>query len=913
MLMLDRNTAARWPNLPGYPSIDDDWPADAAFEYFDEGWIERPIADRFDEIASRHGDKVAVADGLRQLTYRALRRAAFHLARRIDALVPAGRPVGILLPNDALFPVAALACLAAGRPYVPIDPSFPAQRIDEITREAAFSAMIIDRIAGEVFYDAGSLPCLDIGTSLDVADEQSLPAAPAAGPAVILYTSGSTGRPKGICNDQRAILQRVAQATNSCHVSADDRFFLLSSPGTIAGTRETFSALLNGATLHIADPIRLGINGVLAMLQEARVTIGYGVPALMRQLLRAPGAKDAFAHARTVRIGGDIPVESDLALCRAVLPPVCRILIAFSSTEVPTIFQWFVPPEWKPDGVRLPVGRPWPGMSFTIEEDGAPVPAGEAGELVVESSYLALGHWQEGRLQPGPFVTDPRDRSVRVLHTGDLVRLRPDGLVEMVGRKDRQIKIHGSRVDVGEVEAVLRGCPGVADCAVIVRRQGEDASALVAYVVAGDPAQALLASDLKQALAARLPWRMRPAQIRVLDTIPHLPGFKVDVRALEKLDRQERAQLDAAPPATAVADDPGTNSTAPAGDARVRTAVEHAWTTVLGPRSFRANIPWDEAGGDSLGALHLWCLIEEALGTRLAIESLESNATPAVLIAALEKRLSPAAAGSAPPAGAAGPPLVFFMPPADGDTPLQAQFRAAFHHQIRFEVVQYPPWRDMIDGGGGFDVLVDAVVAQVVATGGGDIFLAGYSFGGFVAWETARRLAALKRRVSFVGLIDTQREFQSSSPQGRIAKAGNLIRAVSRPRDMCVAAMQRSLKFLARKSAFRPLRQFGRLASLLPATAAFTCYYHLNYQLRVQAMRRSPLRPSAAPTYLFRTDEFSVQAAESTWGGLAADLKVISVGGAHLSVLRPPARENLCRQFLQAVHAARPPAQAATT
>src|SRR6202022_2288366 len=119
---------------------------------------------------------------------------------------------------------------------------------------------------------------------------------------------------------------------------------------------ETFAALLNGATLYVADPSRLGINGVLRMLRDARATVGYIVPALLRQLLAAPDAKEAFGHARIVRIGGDIPVTDDLALCRLMLPSSCHILIAFSSTEAPTIFQWFIPRDWNPDGIRLPIG-----------------------------------------------------------------------------------------------------------------------------------------------------------------------------------------------------------------------------------------------------------------------------------------------------------------------------------------------------------------------------------------------------------------------------------------------------------------------------------------------------------------------------------------------------------------------------
>jgi non-ribosomal peptide synthetase component F len=231
----------RWRDSHADLPLDHEGPTDVAFEQFDDVWVERPIVDRFNQVVARYGDKTAVVDEITRLTYRELQRASFHLACRIEALVPAGQPVGILLPNNALFPLAALACLAVGRPYVPIDPQYPRTRIDQIRQEAGLAAMIINRIEGQVFDGAGSLPYLDIGTSLDGADEQVPAVATSGGPAVILYTSGSTGQPKGICNDQRAILQRVAQATNSCHLNANDRFYLLSTPGTIAGVRETFA------------------------------------------------------------------------------------------------------------------------------------------------------------------------------------------------------------------------------------------------------------------------------------------------------------------------------------------------------------------------------------------------------------------------------------------------------------------------------------------------------------------------------------------------------------------------------------------------------------------------------------------------------------------------------------------------
>src|SRR4051794_16405192 len=142
MTVLDRISNGEGQTSPGDLPLDHDGPLDVAFKPWDETSLDRAIIDIFNEVATRHGDKIAVADERTRLSYRALQGASRHLARRIGASVPAGRPVGILLPNSALFPVAALACLAAGRPYVPIDPSYPQARIDDIQNEAGLAAII---------------------------------------------------------------------------------------------------------------------------------------------------------------------------------------------------------------------------------------------------------------------------------------------------------------------------------------------------------------------------------------------------------------------------------------------------------------------------------------------------------------------------------------------------------------------------------------------------------------------------------------------------------------------------------------------------------------------------------------------------------------------------------------------------
>jgi amino acid adenylation domain-containing protein len=879
-------------------ALDRDGPLEVPFERFADDWVERPIAERFEWIAARHGDSVAIDDGRRCFTYAALRRAVRCLAWRIDAAVLPGLPVGVLLADGALFPVAALAALAAGRPYVPIDARYPAERNARVMRDAGLAAVVADGTAPAL---PPGLQPIDIATALGAADEPLPIVAPGAGPACILYTSGSTGEPKGICNEQRAILQRVSQFTNAAHLHPGDRFILLSSPGTIAGLRDTLATLLSGASLYVADPHAVGVRGVMETLRQHGITVCYAVPALLRQLLAMPAARPAFAHLRLLRLGGDIVLASDLALCRAVLPRQCHVMIGFGSTEVPTVFQWFAPTSWREDGVRLPVGCPVPGVDFAVlGDDGTAVAAGETGELIVRSRYLALGHWRDGRVDPGPLRADPGDPSCRIMRMGDLVRQRPDGLWELVGRTDRQVKIRGLRADPGEVEAALRRSPAVLDAAVVTRKSGSEVTALVAYVVPRTGADEALAGTLRGLVAASVPPHMRLAAIRFIDAIPQLPGFKPDFARLEELDRAESDRQATVTRASVAA---------PAGDIppAIRRAVERAWTAVLDRRSLLADRPWDEAGGDSLKALQLWFHIEEQLGRRLALDALDERTPPRRLMAALAAALGPGAARPARASGDTTVPLVFLMPGMMGDDPSLVRFRAGFDGAVRFKLVDYPDWRETMDSGVDFGAIVDRVVAAIVAEGDGQPYrLAGYSYGGFVAYAAAQCLVERGYRVGFLGLLDSRRSGPEDSRE-----LGHYLRLLRAPRRWPMAALRSALVRLPR---CRLLRALVERLMRQPSLAAFSFHWRLIEELRVRALRRWHPTPLDVPVTLFLSDErVSDSPADYGWGGLCRSLIVVKIGGTHTSMLEPPLRDRLRAEFLHAQGLADDAPGAATT
>jgi len=843
-----------------------------------------------EEVVPQRRGKVASADDTLQLTFDDLARASLNLADRLDAIAPPGRPVGLLMSNGALIPVATLACLASGRPYIPIDPNYPAAHIEAVLRDAGVGAIVTAKPSPALSAELPPLPAADAMTALRAGDAPRRTQLPASGPAAILYTSGSTGRPKGACHDQQTILERVATATEMMRASDQDHFALLGSPTIISALYIPFTSLLLGATLFFADARRLGISKTIQFLRERRITATYIVPALLRELLGAPGAKEAFSHFRAIRTGGDVVIARDMGLWRSVLPPTCRVWISLSSTEMPAVFQWIVPRDWEPDGARLPVGYARPQDPFVIVDDnGDPVADGETGELIIKSRNLALGYWQDGALKP--FATDPDDPSVRIFPSGDLVRVRGDRLTEMVGRKDRQVKIRGFRVNLGEVEGVIRNCPGVAAAAVVARRQGEEVRALVAYVEP-DKSAPVDVADLKGMLEELLPPQMRPSRIHFLDAIPLLPGFKVDVKALLSIDQQYAApgtspDIDRHARNGDLAARPQAIDLTAASTRRVHAATRQAWVTILDERSFDANVPFEEAGGDSLAALHLWSLIEHALKAELSFDNLRLDMTPRTLTESIEKQLTRSKPGNG---AGASTPLLFYFPTAEGDTFLQAQLRAGMSADVRCEIVRYPSALDFLESEAKFEALVDASVRQIAEHTDQPCNIVGYSFGGFVAWATACRLKELGRPLNLVGLIDARR-----------MRAGmvqtNVRRLLLEPRYAVDRAVRGGLRLTVETGYFPLLRSFHKATSMLPPKAAFRTHLHLIEQLRMYACRRWAPAVLDHPVCLFRSDELP-DSPDFGWGKLCPRLEIVPIGGTHDSLLYPPDRDVLCEKIV---------------
>ena len=565
-------------------------------------------------------------------------------------------------------------------------------------------------------------------------------------PACVLFTSGSTGRPKSIVNSQRNLLQRVAQSINAAHINTADRLLTLASPSTIVGVRDVLTALLAGASIHLLDPHGMGAREILTVIGAEASTILFAFPALLRSIV---AARDARAHAslRLVRVGGDTTVWSDIETLRTWLVPESAIQLVYAATEAPML-QWFVDETCGREEARIPIGYPLPGNRLAlVDEKGGATPPGEVGELIVASPYVSLGRWVEGGLADESAETGG-ECGCRIFRTGDLVRQRPDGLLERVGRRDRQVKIRGFRVDLDGVEAMLRGHAFVRDVAAMARPGPDGTFTLVAYVSARDGAPSGLIDELKGLMRAA-PLPMLPARFYLEPSIPRLPSSKLDIRALAALDEarvhRERAEsIDEATLSVIARDD------------HVSQTVARIWRDVLRVPVRAPEDDFFDNGGDSLTAVTFVLELERALHLEISLTLI--NETPRFdrLCRALRERRAP---GSTP---------LITLKEGDGLPPI------FFIHGVGGNLVEILPTARRLTYPGAVigvrargvirgetpHTSIEAMAADYLREikqrqPNGPYYLCGYSSGGLAAFEIARRLSESGDEIGLVGLFDT--------------------------------------------------------------------------------------------------------------------------------------------------------------
>jgi amino acid adenylation domain-containing protein len=545
------------------------------------------------------------------VTYQCLNQRANRLASvlrrkgiRRDSLV------GMFFDRSLDMIVALLGILKAGGAYLPIDREYPDARKQMILQDAGLTILLTHRqVAGElnrmpwIIDGAGEALLLDEGfeSGGEWGDSPELP--DPGGLAYVIYTSGSTGRPKGVMVEHRQAVALARAQMNRFDIQTDERVLLFSSLCFDASVEQMFIALFSGAGLVVAGRNTIGdIAGFSRYLVIHGITHLHAVPSF---LMNVPVTRGSL---KRVVAGGELcPVE----LARRWMG-VCRFYNEYGPTETTVTSIEYHMEEDSGPMERVPIGTAIPGTRlYIIDFRGNLAPPGAVGEIFIGGAGVARGYLNRPQLTLERFVPDYLEPSEMMYRTGDRGRMLPDGAIDYLGRLDNQIKIRGFRVEIGEIEHVIKLFPGIKEVLVTKHTVGVGDPFLCAYLAGG--ADRSIADDPKfrRFLETRLPSYMIPARFVNIEAVPRLPSGKVDYRSLPQPRLKRSGALQCFP------------------ESPLEKELASIWAEILGAGANEICVDDDffSLGGHSLSVTRMAALISKRLGVRLSLESIFETPT----------------------------------------------------------------------------------------------------------------------------------------------------------------------------------------------------------------------------------------------------------------------------------------------
>ncbi|HSK79159.1 MAG TPA: amino acid adenylation domain-containing protein [Thermoanaerobaculia bacterium] len=833
-------------------------------------------------------EALAAVCGDRRLTFGDLGRQSASLALRLrEHGVGPEVPVVLFLDRSVEAIAGFVGILEAGGVYVPVDPTYPAERIAWILEDCKAPVVVTTSDLAGRLPNGTSVVLLDPHPSGPPLPSPSLP--PGEGgtvtadhPAYIIYTSGSTGRPKGVVVQHSAMVGFARALREAVYGE---------KPGALrVGFNASFSfdasiqqliQLAWGHSLHVLPQhVRLDPAALVDTVRRQQLDVLDCTPSQLRPLLNA-GLGEGGAAPTLVLVGGEAVDAGlrDAALARSRQGPT-RFWNVYGPTEC-TVDTTAVP--FTAGAPPSRIGRPLPNVRVhVVAAAGNLAPVGVSGELQIGGAGLARGYLGRPDLTAERFVPDPfgRDHGGRLYRTGDLVRWLRDGSLDFLGRLDNQVKLRGYRIELGEIEAALSALSGVREAVVIAK-----SDRLVAYVT-GEAETA----TLRQTLREKLPEFMLPSAFMALPSLPRTPSGKLDRKALPEPDSG-----------------PAPGFVAP------RTAVEEVlaeiWAELLGIAHIGVHDNFFERGGHSLLAVLLMARIEKRLGTTLPLAALFSAPTLEALAALAET-------SGGHPAGRKGRGALVAIKPATNRDTDQAPFFCV--HPIGGNVLCYldlarhlapdqpfyalqtpddrPPAKSIEEMAARYLAEVRRVQPQ------GPYRLGGWSMGGLVAFAMARQLAAEGQAPELLALIDTLPPETATAPATDEELVASFAQDLARRLGSNAGISPEELRSLPEQEKLAHVVRLGHSAGLLPADFGLAQIEPLfaTFAANLQASRAYAPEPYTGRLTLWVSEATaaSYAAALDAWSRLVpAGLDRTILPGDHYSLLRRPEVERLAREL----------------
>lgn len=576
----------------------------------------RRVFELFEGQADRTPDSIAVSDGTATLTYHELDARANRIARSLIAMGAGPESlVGLCVGRTADLPAAMLGVLKSGAAYLPLDETYPAERLAYMAEQSGMSILLSrSDLLPLLPFEGHQTLLLDRDREAIASQPDSRPEA-AGTPnhlAYVIYTSGSTGRPKGVEIEHRSAVNFLCSMAERPGIGSEDALLAVTTISFDISVLELLLPLLKGGRVHVADrDTALDPEVLKRTIRESGVTIMQATPATWRMMLDSGWEGEPSMK---VLCGGE-PLPDDLA--RRLLPACGQLWNMYGPTET-TVWSTCSRVD-DPEDVH--VGGPIANTETLILDAGGQLaPPGLPGELLIGGDGLARGYRNTPGLTEKAFVPHPFKEGERVYRTGDLATYRQDGNIDSLGRVDSQVKIRGHRVELGEIESALANHPSIKRAVATTQAEDNGDQRLVAYLIANDTNKKPSIGSLRDHLHSHIPNYMIPSAFGWIERIPLTDNGKINRKNLPPLNSLDQISS------------PGFEE--PIGESE--KTISKLITETLDLERVGRNESFFDIGGHSILAANLFRKIEQDFGTKLPLATLIKNPTTAALARILE-------------------------------------------------------------------------------------------------------------------------------------------------------------------------------------------------------------------------------------------------------------------------------------